>query len=182
MAARREAEAAAARAEGAPAGAAAPDALATVRRSYGVVRRVLIGLVLLLGIAWIAAQQRPAAPELAADCAKPAFALSAEKVKQARLVQYTVVGPETKRYALAVGAARFTRNASGGWDPVPLPGWQGRPLVAGGTGPLTGCRLAGQLGLPVPVGEHAVVLYELTDAGSLEVARKTIEVTEHDPD
>jgi hypothetical protein len=160
----------------APDAPSAPDLLA-VRRRRRVLPKVTTGLAVLGAFFLITNASRPKPPALAADCAKPAFALSAESVKESRPVWYTIVGPDTKRYVLGVNTAGFVRRADGGYDAVPVRGRENAMIVAAGVKPMKGCRRTGYFGLPVPPGTHEVTLYELTDAGTVAVERRNIEVT-----
>jgi hypothetical protein len=176
MAERREAEEAERRRAEA---AAAPDALvAKPRRRLGM--KVGFGLALILLIGAIGTARRPSAPDLAADCVNAAFKLSANAVKQARPLTYTIVGPETKRFVLGLDTRTFVRDAEG-WAAVPLPGKEDSYEVAAGVEPTTGCRRTGIFGLPVPLGDHTITLYELRENDVVEVAHQTITVTENDP-
>ena len=174
------ARAEAARAEGRTAergagGPAPPDALRAPSRHVG--GKILIGAAFLLLLQQIGAARRPPAPTLAPNCTAAAFKLSANTVKQARPLTYTIVGPDGHRFVLGVDTASFVHNPDGGWSAVPLQGADDSFEVAAGVKPMKGCRRTGLFSLPIPLGEHTVTLYELTDTGAVELERQTITVT-----
>ncbi|HEV2889377.1 MAG TPA: hypothetical protein VGX28_03295 [Frankiaceae bacterium] len=175
MAARREDDAAAEKAERA--------VLRGDRRpKRNVLAKVGIGLVALLALGTAALARQPRPPALPASCDRPSFAL-ASPAKQSRPLAYTMVGPEEKRYMLALNTSGFVRDAGGAWRPVTLPGRPRDQVVYVGDEPMTGCRRSGVLNLPVPLGEHVVTMYELPPTGSaVEVARQTVEVVAPDED
>jgi hypothetical protein len=141
-----------------------------------VVRKVMLGLVLILFILRIGSERRPHPPDLAADCARPAFLLSRTTVAQAGPVAFTMVGPAGRRYALGVDVATFTETGA----PVPRPGHADSVLVPdNGRKPMPKeCVKDGFFALPVPVGTHTVTMVELTDRGAVFVAQQDVEVTE----
>ena len=157
----------------------APDLLAA-RTRRRVLPKFLIGLGAILLLMRLGAARQPKPPDLATDCTTPAFALSAESVKQARAVTFTIVGPDTKRYVLGVNTMAFVPSPRGGYHAVPLRGRE-EDMLLPTVKPMKGCRATGLFALPVEVGEHQVKLYELTPAGTIEVERKTIEVTAPTP-
>lgn len=136
----------------------------------------MLGLVVLLFILRISSERRPQAPDLGADCAKPAFVLSKTSVVEAGPVAFTMVGPAGRRYALGVDVATFTETGA----PVPKPGYEATVLVPDdGRKPMPEeCVKDGFFALPVPLGTHTVTMYELTDRGAVFVAERAVEVTE----
>jgi hypothetical protein len=179
MAERRAAEDAADRALGAPGngtGDGTPDAL-LVRPRRRILLKVFVGFGVLLLLLRLGIARRPKPPDLAADCARPAFALSALTVKQSRPLSYAIVGPNDKRYVLGVNTTAFTHKPEGGYAPVPIPGRENDVIVAAGVEPMTGCKRTGFFALPIALGDARVTLYELTADGTVELDRKTVTVT-----
>jgi len=136
----------------------------------------MLGLVVILFILRISSERRPQAPDLAADCARPAFALSKTSVVPAGPVAFTMVGPAGRRYALGVDVATFSETGA----PVPKAGYETTALVPDdGKKPMPKeCVKEGFFALPVPPGTHTVTMYELTDRGAVFVAEQPVEVTE----
>lgn len=166
MAARREAEAAEARAE---------DAVlrGDRRPKRNVLTKAAVGLLGLLLLATAAVARRPRPPELPPSCEVPAFALSSP-VKQARPVAFTIVGPPDRRYAIGVDTAGFVREG-GAWHAVPLRGAAGTVVVRDELMP--SCKRTGAFAMNLPLGRHFVTLYELRpDGTALEVQREEVEL------
>ena len=137
---------------------------------------MLLGLIVLLFLMRLGTARRPQAPDLAADCAKPAFALSATSVRQGAPVSFTIVGRAGRTYALGFDVRSFERSADGRWVPVP-PVAEGS-LVAAAPEPMPAdCSRTGYFAVPVPPGTHTVSLYELHALGPLFVAQQKITVT-----
>lgn len=185
MAERREAERRDAALAGAPAGADLPPTAeqrvlrGDLKPKRRILNKVVYGLIalLILGIAGETRRQR--APVLEPDCTKPAFALSSP-VRQGRPTAFTMVGPSGRQYVLGVNTASFVRDGST-WRPVPLLGKSGADVVVVESEDMPECRRTGVLNLAVPLGEHTVSMYELTDdQGAIEVQREPIVVI--DPD
>jgi hypothetical protein len=174
MAAKREAEQSAG-----PEAPDAPDAL-WARPRRGVGTKVLMGVALLALLGYIGAARRPLPPKLAPNCEKASFALSSDTVKAAKPLTYTIVGPNGHRYVLGVDTLSFVRADDGSYGAVPIRGREDSYEVAAGVKPMKGCRRTGVFSLPVPVGEHVITLYELTDTDVVEIERQTITVTESD--
>lgn len=143
-----------------------------------MLRKVLLGLVIIGFLSWVAAMRRPNAPDLAADCTKAAFRLSSEKVETARPLTYTMVGAAGREYALGVNTVSFT-GSPGAWRPVAAAGHENDVILAATPAPMpAGCKRTGLFALPVPPGKHTVTLYELVSGGAVFVAQQEIEVTE----
>ncbi|HEU0130942.1 MAG TPA: hypothetical protein VFQ85_08130 [Mycobacteriales bacterium] len=186
MAAKRAEEDAAARATAPSAADDVPDALYAVP-SRRIGRKLALGLGLLLLLMWIGVNRRPKPPFLEVSCTTPAFALSTHEVEFAHPVTYTVVGPEAEKLVIGVDTQTFRHlDGAGGYEPVPLPGTDPRPIIAAGHlsreegHPMKGCRRSGVFALPITPGPHVVILYELTPTGATEVARQDVTVTPSD--
>ena len=154
-----------------------PDALEGKPRR-NITRKVMLGLVVLLFLMRLGAERRPKAPDLAADCAKPAFKVSAASVRQSGPVAYRIVGPNGRDYRVGVDIRTWERRADGVWTPVPKPGYEGTYLAELKPAAMKDCAREGLFALPVPVGTHTMTLYELTERGPLFVAEEQVEVTE----
>jgi hypothetical protein len=177
-AADRAADRAATEHAGAPAGAEPPDALnAKVPRN--LVRKVLLGLVFLSFLLALASSRRPQPPAVDPSCERASFALSLTTVDQNKPVAFTIVGPPGREYALGLDVSTFERTAAGGWRAVPKPGFAETFLTPAGPERMPeGCTRRGIFATPVPVGKHAVTLYELTDRGAVFVQQLDLEVVE----
>lgn len=143
-----------------------------------MLRKILLGLVVISFFLWIGAMRRPVPPQLDADCERAAFQLSATEVKQSRAVSYTIVGPKGREYALGVNTAEFT-GGPGAWRAVPKAGFENDLILAAEPAPMPeGCSRTGLFALPIRTGKHTVTLYELVGRGTVFVAEERIEVTE----
>jgi hypothetical protein len=156
--------------------AEAPDLLRAPPRRVG--RKILAGFAFLLFLQQVAASRKPPAPDLAANCTTPSFALSTHSVKQARPLTYTIVGPDGGRFVLGVDTASFVPQPDGGWAAVPLPGGEDSYEVAAPAQPMKGCRRTGLFALPVRLGAHVVTLFELRGSTAVEIQREPITVTD----
>lgn len=133
--------------------------------------------MILLFLMRLGTARRPQPPDVAADCTKPAFTLSATSVRQGAPVTFAIVGPAGRTYALGFDVRSFERGAGGGWVPVP-PVAEGSLVAAAPFAMPEGCKHTGFFAVPVPYGDHTVTLYELTDRGPLFVDQQEVTVTE----
>ena len=142
-----------------------------------IVRKVLLGLVLLSFVMAIGVSRRPQAPAVAPDCTRASFTLNTTTIAQQKAVTFTIVGPAGRRYAVGVDVAGFERAPDGTWRAVPKPGAETH-LVAAAPEPMPQtCTRAGFFATPLAVGRHTVTLYEVTDAGAVFVQQHDLEVT-----
>lgn len=182
MAARREAEARAARADAAATGGGedggdGPVLRGDRRPKRNVLAKAGVGLAGLMVLAMAAMARAPRPPRLAADCIKPAFAVSSP-AKQHRPIAFTIVGPSDRRYALGVDTATFVEQG-GAWVPVPQAGKTADDVVVVKDEAMPRCARTGAFSLGLPLGRHTVTLYELVPGrGAIEIQRETLELVE----
>ncbi len=116
---------------------------------FAVITVIVLGTPFLL--------RAPAAPRLATSCTGPALAVSSSSAPANSVVRFSVTGPATASYALAIDATRLDPPPSGAGMPVAV----GGRLLATASG-LRGCKGAGRFRVAVPPGEHRLVLFRDT--------------------
>lgn len=103
--------------------------------------------------------------ELTTSCTVPAFALSTDESAPGRPVRWSITGPDTGVYVLAVDTADFARNDNGTYSPLPAPGVAKEEIQAASRPTRLGeeCRESGTFSIvSVPAGAHTVTLFRLT--------------------
>lgn len=126
-----------------------------------------------------------ASPDLATSCESAAFALSEAETPLGEPVQWTVTGPDTGAYFLALDVAEFTAQPDGTFTSVPYAGRDrertqqlSADIDVGGD-----CRETGVFGVLAPVrpGNHTVSLFRRTPGRIERVASAPLRVGEPEP-
>ncbi|MCA1823238.1 MAG: hypothetical protein ABR520_04505 [Mycobacteriales bacterium] len=154
-------------------------ALPAPRGSRRILQKVLLGVVLLVVIAYAVRSSAPPVPDVAPDCARAAIHLSRTTIRSGGDIRYAVVGPPQATYQLAVDATGFRRDASGGLQPQPSPGLRDTAASSASTSfQMPSCKHIGTFGVPLEVGMHTVRLFRLVGDGpaAVVVATATVEV------
>ncbi len=102
---------------------------------------------------------------LTTSCTTPAFALSVDESLPRRPVRWSMTGPDTGVYVLAIDTVDFSRNANGTYSPLPAPGVPKEEIQAASrpTRLGDGCRESGTFSVvSVPAGKHTVTMFRLT--------------------
>lgn len=102
-------------------------------------------------------------PDVETSCSVPSFALSEREVPLGDPVQWTVTGPDSGAYFLALDVAEFTASPDGTFTSVPYAGRDRAKTQQLSADIDLGddCRHTGVFGVlaPVEVGEHTVSLF-----------------------
>ncbi len=119
-------------------------------------------------------------PDVAVSCDAPAFALSKEETELGKAVQWTVTGPDSGVYFLALNVESFERAVDGTFSSVPA---DGRPRsqtqqLSDDVDVGDDCRDTGVFGVlaPVSAGDHTVGLFRRTPTTIERVATRALTV------
>lgn len=142
-------------------------------------KKILVILAGVLAIVFLRTSSTSPTPRLDADCTTPAFALSMETAEMGSPVEWTVVGPASERFALAVDAAGVQRGPTGRLTAQPAAGLTLDDVQLASELEIvpTGCRATGLFGVRVRPGEHTVTLFRLAggSAQALTTTRLVVE-------
>lgn len=143
-------------------------------RGFRVTGLLLLGLILVVVLA-IHGRSSTAGPALARNCATPALAVAPVTVAKNAVVRYTVAGPSSGQYAVAVDATAVRRASNGKYTAVsPVPG---RKVEAVAMSTIGGCRKSGAFPIVLDPGTHQVNLLRVTPTGTSLVASRAVTVT-----